>query len=92
MILILKRGHLKWISEALLPIIKIVPGLITVDIRLFTTGTIEKGVSLIDSPTEDPKTPLSITQGRPDVQGIIKEEIFSATGDISVNGTLLFHH
>jgi DUF4097 and DUF4098 domain-containing protein YvlB len=89
MFLISKKGHFKWMSEALLPIIQNIPSSITVEIRLFTTGTVElKDPLSLDSPLEDNKTAVTITQGRPDLQSLIKDEISSATGDISVNGML----
>jgi hypothetical protein len=73
-------------SEALLPIIQNIPSLITVEIRLFTTGTELKDPLSLDSPLEDNKAVVTITQGRPNVQNLIMDEISSATGDISVNG------
>ena len=86
----MRTGHFKCISETLLPVIQNLPSSIIVDIRLFATGAAQNESSLFDNPVEYLKTFVSIIDGRPDVQRIIKEEMATATGDVSVNGMPLF--
>lgn len=91
MFLIFSEGQLKWMSDALVPVMHNLRSTITVEIRLFTTAAaVEKDPFSLDSPIEDKSLSLPIAQGRPDIRSLINNEIANATGDIAVNGMLLY--
>lgn len=91
MFLIFSEGQLKWMSDALVPVMHNLRSTITVEIRLFTTAAaVEKDPFSLDSPVEDKSLSLPIAQGRPDIRSLINNEIANATGDIAVNGMLLY--
>lgn len=79
-------SQLKWMSDALVPVMHNLRSTITVEIRLFTTAAaVEKDPFSLDSPIEDKSLSLPIAQGRPDIRSLINNEIANATGDIAVN-------
>ncbi|KAF9464528.1 iron reductase [Collybia nuda] len=94
-------GHVEWISDALVPVMRKVPASISLEVRLAVTGVIESQSRDDDSAKEDPeikivgktKTDIQllgmprvhIQRGRPDVKLLMQEEINRAAGDISVN-------
>jgi len=89
MFLISTQGHFEWISDALLPVIQTIPVSLIVEMRLFITGAVRQDQLLQDSFSGSTAV-LTIEQGRPDTEHLIKREIARAAGDISVSGTLLF--
>jgi ferric-chelate reductase len=95
--LIHRKGHVEWISDALVPVLYSAPPSIAVQIRLFVTGANSRDYDDVEKITEHSSDKsvmkvlnsplLRVRRGRPDLYGIITEQIAGAGGDISVNGT-----
>lgn len=94
--LIRRKGQVEWISDTLVPVLYGVPPSVTIEIRLFVTGADSRDdddVEKVREPSDESvlkvlNSPLvHVQRGRPDLRGIITEQIASAGGDISVNGT-----
>ena len=104
LILIHMQGQVEWISDALLPVIRDTPPGVAVEVRLYVTGGKERNANnIIDDMESKTRTQggeksvlkvldspvVCVQQSRPDLDGLIKDKIACAGGDISVNGNYI---
>lgn len=94
-------GHVQWISDALFRADALTPTWLTVSIRIFATrgGTPLGEISSVDSErTPDKEGPpdwvlppsVRLEDGRPDLKSILRGEVSTATGSMSVTGAYFF--
>ena len=92
-------GHAQWISDALYRANALTPTWLTVSIRIFAT---RGGVPFSESSLDLERTPekegahdwvvpptVRMESGRPDLKAILRGEVSTAVGSMSVTGALL---